>query len=586
MRRLLLCLCSFVAFGLVRPGPAHAFDASKPDDVGLALFPFQADREEDRSVAFLLEDYLQANLPRAIRHPVYTGRDLAPAVPSGTDGCTQDPGCLRLLGGQFNVSLAAVVQVFRTGPEVQLEVAFYTTGNGLLVGRENTAFQTGDERAMVDAFAGWFRLYFDSSLRVSAANRAGEGGLIDVRETEQEQRLEEYHSGREKKVYSRRTDFGEDGEDEVTYDRSDPTADLRALVGDDDDDDSEPAGRGRDRRSSRREDTYQLDDGDEDLDEEELDLDEDRSSSSRDRSSSRSSGRSGSRSSSRSSGVDVDVDLDEEEDRGSSVRTYSDAQRAGYGTREYKRFTDSGMTLEQYGTNRWNNGGRFYLRAGAFYGGGWLTRRYATVVFIRTGNVKSDEYMWERLGPSKFGNPGGSIGFGFAVHKAIAIEADIGLMIAQQDLRREYDGHEIGTNVGEVLPQSQTTSHLVIDARARFMLPPLGRFKFTPGVGVTAIVMQGFKIPPEPPLDYTSRPVAGVLGITPLVGFVVNLSPFVALNVDGTGTIYLTQGAARYDQHALFNGVTEPYLPDYDKQPPIDGVPLMGRLTVSTMIFF
>lgn len=577
MNRLLLRLSFLVLTGLfVLPTSSLAFDASVPGDVGLALFPFQADREEDRSVAFLLEDYLQANLPRAIRHPVYTGRELAPAVPAGAESCLQDPGCLRLLGGQFNVSLAATVQVFRSGSEIQLEVAFYTTGNGLLVGRENTAFQTGDERAMVDAFSGWFQLYFDSSLRVSASNRAGEGGLIDVRETEQERRAEDYHSGREKKVYSRRTDFGDDRDEEVTYDRTDPTADLRALVGDDDDD--EPSNTRSGRRSSSRDDTYELSDEDEDLDEPEPR--ESRSSSDR---SSRRSDSSSSRSSSRDR---EDVDLDADEDSGRSVSTHSDSQRAGYGQREYQRFTASGMTMAEYETRRWDVGGRFYLRAGAFYGGGWLTRRYSTVVFVRTGNVKSDEYMWERLGPSKFGNPGGGIGFGFALHKVVAIEADISMMFAQQDLRREYDGHEIGTNVGDVLPQTQPTSHLVVDVRGRFFLPPLGRFKFTTGVGVTAIVMQGFKIPEEPPLDYSSRPVAGVLGVTPLVGFVVNLSPFVALNVDGSGTIYLTQGAARYEQHDLFNGVTEPYLPDYDKQPPIDGVPLMGRLTVSTMIFF
>ncbi len=545
------------------------FDARKPEDVGLAILPFEPERSEDKSVAFLLEDYLQSKLPRRIDHPVFTGRDLVAAVPSGNQACLDDPFCVRLLGGQFNVSLVTRVQMFRTGEEITLEVDFYTTGNGLMVGRENTGFATGDEKAMVEAFAGWFKLYFDTSLRVSPENRAGEGGVIGGGATseEQEERREDYERGRTKKVYSRRTDFG-DERDEVDFDRDDPTADLRALVGDDDDD----GGRKKDRRTSRRsESEYDVRDDDLDLDDGDPYADpEDDYSSSDDP---------------YADPEDDDVSLDARDQRGDSVASYSKAQRAGYSPREYKRYTASGMTLEVYEQHRWDMKGRFYLRVGGYYGGGWTTRRYATVVFVRPGGVKTDEYAWERLGPAKYGNPGGGIGVGFAPISLLAVELDVGVMYAQQDLRREYDSNDIGTNIPQY-PQTKDTAHVTVDLRARFFVPSLNRVRFTPGLGASIIVMQGFQIAPEEPLNYTSRPLAGVFGVTPLVGLVLSPSPFLSLALDVQPTIFITQGAARYEEHMLFNGETEPRLPDADKQPPIEGVPLMFRGGLTAMILF
>jgi hypothetical protein len=561
---------------VMRPGTADAqFDARNPDEVGLALLPFEPERPEDRSVAFLLEDFVQAKLPRVIGHPVYTGRQLVQAVPAGNEACLTDAGCVRLLGGQFNVSLVSRVQLFRTGEELRLEVEFYTTGNGLLVGRENTAFMTGDEKVMVDAFSGWFQLYFDSSLRVSPENRAGEGGVLGGGSTspDQEERLSDYRRGKTKKVSSRRSDFGE-GRDEVSFDRDDPTADLRALVGDDDDDDDDGGRSGR-----RDEPEYDVREDDTDLEDVEPydpydePYDEPEPATKRDRTR-------------RSTARDDDgIDLDSRQDSGASVASYSDSQRAGYSPREYERYTASGMTLDTYAEHRWDMRKRFYLRAGAYYGMGWLTRRYATVVYVRPGGVKTDEYAWERIGPSKFGNPGGGIGVGFAPISLLAIEFDVSVMYAQQDLRREYDSPDLGTNIPQ-FPQTKDTAHVLMDLRARFFLPGLKRVKFSPGLGASVIVMQGFNITPEAPLDYTSRPVTAVFGLTPFAGVVIALSPFLSLAIDVAPTIYLTQGGARYEEHMLFGGVTEPWLPEADKQPPIEGVPLMGRAAVTAMVMF
>ena len=568
MGRAMACL-ALLLISALWPGIADAqFDARKPDEVGLAILPFEPERTEDRSVAFLLEDYLQTKLPRAIDHPVFTGREVVAAVPEGNEACLQDAFCVRLLGGQFNVSLVSRVQMFRTGEEITLEVAFYSTGNGLLIGRENTGFVTGDEKAMVDAFTGWFKLYFDTSLRVSPENRAGEGGVLGGGSTsaEQEERKEDYERGRTKKVYSRRTDFG-DGRDEVEFDRDDPTGDLRALLGDDDEPEPKAGRSGRRDTSRRDEQVYDVSDDDLDLDDPYADPED--SYQEQD-----------------DPYADPDeVDLDARERRGDSVASYTDAQRAGYSPREYKRYVASGMTLDGYAQHRWDLKGRFYLRAGGYYGGGWTTRRYATVVFVRPGGVKTDEYAWERLGPSKYGNPGGGIGFGFAPIALLAVEVDVGLMYAQQDLRREYDSNDIGTNIPQY-PQTVDTAHFLIDVRARFFVPSLKRVKFTPGLGATVVVMQGFQITPEEPLNYTSRPVTGVIGVTPVVGIVLAASPFLSLAIDVQPTIYLTQAATRYEEHMLFNGETEPRLPDSDKQPPIEGVPLMVRGGVTAMIMF
>ncbi len=78
-----------------------------------------------------------------------------------------------------------------------------------------------------------------------------------------------------------------------------------------------------------------------------------------------------------------------------------------------------------------------------------------------------------------------------------------------------------------------------------------------------------------------------MLGLTPVVGFFAQISPFVGINVDASGTVYLTQGATRYQQHDVIAPVVEPgYLDPAKKQAPIEHLPLMGRITATAVVFF
>ena len=65
---------------------------------------------------------------------------------------------------------------------------------------------------------------------------------------------------------------------------------------------------------------------------------------------------------------------------------------------------------------------------------------------------------------------------------------------------------------------------------------------------------------------------------------------FVSLYVDVLPTIYLNQSAARFEDHALFNGATEEKLSESDKEPPLFDCPstcaFMGRVAVVTMFLF
>lgn len=554
-----------LAIVLLLPSAAAAFDARNPDAVALAVMPFESAHEEDQAITFLLQDYLKANLPRKIRHPVSAGDDLSPALSSGPESCVADALCLELLGGQFNASLVVRVQVFRSGPEIQLETEWYATGNGLRVGRETTAFEIGDEKAMVDSFQRWFATYFDSSLRVTPGNRAGEGGVI--RRDEDEGRSADLRRAREKKVSSRRSDFGSAESDDARFDRDDPLADLRRVGGDDDKSADEKS------RAARRDDPAPIDEDYTDLDEPEP----------------RAEARSArSRAPDRDAAPDEDgfIDLDAEEQVGGAVNTYTEAQRLGYGKREYQRFSKSGESLPDFHDRRWAFGKRFHLRVGAYYGLGYLTRRYASTIFIRVGGVKTDEYGWERLGMS-YVNPGISVGVGFNPVDLFGIEFDASFMLAQQDLRREYDSQDLGSNIGDVAPEVRPSGHAVFDLLARFFLFPKKRVKLSPGLGATILVMQGFSFDDQTAeqLEYSSRPTAAVVGLTPAVGGRFSISPFVTIFADLSATIFVSQGETNYEEHQVFTG-TDPLLAEDKKQVPLPVIPIMGRLHGGVMLLF
>ena len=119
MTRLLLSVA--LAATLLPVGAAFGSDADNPDSVAVAFLPFEPDREEDAAISFLLEDYVQANLSRKVRHPVHMGPELQPALVNGVDACVQDVDCLMLLGAQFNASLIVRASVLRAGAALQLD---------------------------------------------------------------------------------------------------------------------------------------------------------------------------------------------------------------------------------------------------------------------------------------------------------------------------------------------------------------------------------------------------------------------------------------------------------------------------------
>ena len=593
MTRLLLAV---VLSAVLLPAlPALAFDADKPDAVAVAFLPFEPEREEDAAISFLLEDYVQANLTRRIRHPVHMGPALQPALMQGTDACAAEPDCIMLLGAQFNASLVVRSSVFRSGSELQLETEWFTTGNGLRVGRERVNFEPGQERAMVDALTTAFETYFDTSLRVTGANRAGEGGIVDD-VSDQEARAAEYRERSEKRVSSRRRDF-DSSEDDSAPRRADPAADLRAAIRDDDDAEEEEDRSKRSRTPRRREDHSAVpyggmgDEEDED-DEGSDDLDEpDQGGTNRSNRSTRGD-RANRSSRDRSpapgpSGEEDDlIDLDADDDRGRSVATYADAQRQGYSRREYNRYAESGRTFSEYQAARWSLGKRVGVKVGGVYGVGYLIRRYASTTFVQINRVKTDEWAWERLGFSP-ATGGFDIGIMVAPADVFGIEADFSLLIAQQDLRREYLNEDGRSNIGEVVPEVQPTAHVGIDITARAFLFPRRRIKLSPGFGLTFLVMAGydFGIPTEDQLAYTPRPATVVIGVTPVVGIRVAATPYIHIYVDLSGTAYVDQGDAYYEEHQLFGTVT-PRLTEDHRQIPLPVIPLMARLGGGVQLLF
>jgi len=573
---------------LLLPTAAHAsFNKSKPKDVGVVFMPFEAARAEDDALAFLLEDLVGAKLMRTIRHPVHTGRNVTIALTGTPATCLREPDCVRLLGGQFNASLVVATIVTRSGSEVRIATEWYTTGNGYKVSRESASFPVGQEDQMLEALAGWFQTLFEPSLLVTPESGASEGGVIGG--VDDQDRIEDLRRAKEKRVSSRREDFDAGSRrDDVD---SDPTADLRSAVGDDDDDDYGSGGSARDEpddidvsdldpieddepepdpvatrserttktkpaktRSTRRDEPAYDDPGDVDLDA--VDDDE----------------------------PEEELGLSAADDTGDSVSNYMDAQRLGISKREYNRMAKTGLPFEEFVARRWAHGGRFHLRVGGFYGFGGLTRRYSTTIFIRAGNTKTEEASWESLGGSAV-NPGGTIGFGFAPIDLLEIGLDVSVMYGQQDLRREYDGHETGTNIPAV-PASAPTAHVAVDLAARLLLGPKRKVKIAPKLGATLIFMAGYDIVSEAPLEYTDRPPAAIVGVTVGVGALVSLTPFVGLDFDLSGTVYVAQGAANHEAYDFYGGVTEPYLNQELLGQRLPSIPVMGRFTVGPRFFF
>jgi len=584
-----------LALALLVPSISSAgFDKRKPAEVGVVFMPFEAAKAEDDALAFLLEDLVGAKLMRKIRHPVHTGRSVTVALSGTPATCLREADCVRLLGGQFNASLVVAAIVSRSGSEVRLATEWYTTGNGYKVSRESATFPVGEEEQMLDALAGWFKELFDASLLVTPESGASEGTVIGG--ADDAGRAEELRRGKEKRVSARREDFGSSRPDDSEL-RGDPTGDLRAAVTEDEDDDyyEEPAPRNTGRTARDDPDPVDVSDLDDEPEEIEPVRTERKTPAVKKQRNPRREERTYDEPA-RDEPDDVDLDAAEDEpdddglslsaddDTGDSVSNYMDAQRLGISKREYNRMAKTGLPFEKFVARRWAHGGRFHLRVGGFYGFGGLTRRYSTTIFIRAGNSKTEESSWESLGPSAV-NPGGSIGFGFAPIDLLEIGMDVGVMYAKQDLRREYDGHETGTNIPAV-PASAPTAHVVVDVAARLLLNSKGKVKIAPKLGGTFLFMAGYDIVSEPPLEYTDRPPAVVVGVTLGIGALVSLAPFVGLDFDLSGTVYVSQGAANSEAYDFFGGVTEPYLNQDLLQPRLPAVPVMGRFTVGPRFFF
>lgn len=567
---------TLIALACLLPSLASAqFDVRKPKDVGTVFLPFTAEKEADDSLAFLLEDLVGAKLLRRVKRPIYVGRDVTVALTGTADSCLRQPECLQLLGGQFNSSLAANVEVRRSGSDVQLDVDWYMTGNGLKAHKESFSFPVGEEELMLHELARMIGDLFEPSLKIRPETLAQEGGIINGPD-DSDERIADLERGRKKKMSSRRQDFGAVSSNS-DLDRDTP-GDLREISRGSEDD--EPAGptvtKTSKKKSSTRTEELEADVSDYDqesapmdpepVDDEELDLEEPE-------------GDSGAR-----QDEPEEISLSSSQTKGDSVTNYMEAQRLGIGKREYNRMARSGQPFAEYQARRWAYGKRFHIKASVFYGFGGLTRRYATIIFIRAGDVKTEESAWESLGAS-FLNPGGQIGFGFAPIDELEIALDVGVMYAQQDLRREYDSQERGSNMpAEVAAAS--TAHVVADLKARLFILPRRKVKIAPHVGATMLFMAGYNILSEPPLEYSSRPPAFVIGVTAGAGVVVALSPFVGLDIDLSGTVFVGQGAAKFEAYDYFNGVVEPYLAPEKLAPRLPAVPVMGRLTVGPRFLF
>ena len=556
---------------------AASYGEKNTAEVGIAIFPFEVESGDERSIAFSLEDEVRKALPGLINHPVYTGRETNRALTKTAAECGAEPFCVRLLGNQFNSSLAVRVKVFRVGSDIQIETEWFTTGNGLLAGKENTAFSEDNPGALVEAFAVWWESYWETSLRAKPEEKVQEDqeakNSQGVRDDRYEREGTAQTRRREEAQPSRREDSDLRGNRDVLFDRSDPTADLRALVSEDKEEPSASTNVRQGRKTS-------------------------------------------SKTSSRSSRDDAQPygsDPMREEDvapapraRGKAGRTPT-ARRAassegaqlldtsGLAPREVRRFERSGLSLEEYQDQRYSLGKRFYLRVGGELAIGYLVRRYFVFNYIRAGGVVTEEYGYERLGavPNQAGKApglGGMVGFGFAPIKELGIEVDVGALSSYQSLRWEYEGPDVGTNStdnGGRGPDAEDQGVLlvVLDVRARAFVFPKRRFKLTPGLGVSMLFMKGFDINPAVG-SFASRADAVVVGLTPLFGFNYAFNPFVSLYTDISATIYLDRGLA-HDQFQTFlaGGTTSEATPQFLEEPTAT-MPFMARAVVGVMLNF
>lgn len=604
-----LLLVWMVTLSILASPALAQFNPNQPETVGIIVLPFEPERESDASVALLLEDYVANKLPRKVKQPLTLGAEARPGIKGSPASCLKDATCLRKLGAAFQASLVASVTVGRAGPDMKVVVAWYSTANGIRLGRDELVVAAGDENQLVDGLQRSIGTYFPASLKLSPGALAGEGGVVG--DSDQDDRAAEYKAAREKRVSSRREDFGsaDDGPPAEEDDRLKATAERERSGGQS----STPRPRPSEREADGREG------GGSETVAEPRERESSGSGGSRDGRSAREERPettaerrpdSGSPAEPEDEGElpdeeEADLDAIEEEaseverpsarrtsERAADLAVAEESARAGFGNREKERFARSGLGLDPYLQRRWAYGKRVHLRIFGAYGAGYLTRRYATIVFIRAGNVQTEEYYYESLGAS-FIHPGGGIGFSVAPVDLVEFGADLTVLYAQQGLRREYVGHDFGTSVcsvdncpPEAQPQHQGTAHVIIDAGARFLLPPLSRVKFVPGVLFTTVLMQGYSIQPQPPITYSDRPLAGVVGLSPTVGLRANLSPFVSLFLDVPITILLSHGAAKAQEHRLESGVTEGYLEEqYMEVPPATGN-IMVRAQLGVILHF
>jgi len=588
MSRVLRASLLAVALLLLVPGLALASSYGDGDatEVGVAIFPFEVENHDERSLAFALEAAVQRGLPGLVGQPVYTGRETNRALTRSIEDCVADRFCVRLFGSQFKSSIAVRVKIFRVEGDVQVETEWFTTGNGLRVGRETTAFVEGDSDALVQSFAAWWAIYWDTSLRVQPEGRAKEGGLVDdsrgadgdwhAKENDETKKRAQSGGSR------RREDFSSNRETDLLFDRNDPTADLRDIAAGRDGDrtDRPRSDRPAERRDKRRRGRDEVSPypSDEELDRQ-AGLDLDRPS----RSSAASSGRREAIRDDRRSSASAGG-------RSSSARGGPPLDTGGMSKREARRYEKSGLGSADYQARRYALKKRFYLRTGGLYAGGYLVRRYFVLAFVRSGGVKTEEYGWESLGAMP-ATGGGMVGFGFAPIDALGIEVDVSMMAAEQSLRWEYEGQDIGTNStdnGGAGPdaEDQSAMHVALDIRVRAFVFPKRRFKLTPGLGVSMLLMTGFKITPTPPLNFSSRPDAVVVGLTPVFGFSYALNPFVSFFGDFSATIYLSPGYTDDEFHNFFGEGTVSEITPQFVEPRIQSKPIMGRATFGVMLNF
>ena len=534
------------------PGTVAAQKSSSGDqaDVGLALFPFEVERSEDRSMAFALEAAVDKTLADLIGHPVHTGRSTNRALRGDVADCTADVFCLRLFGDQFNSSLAVRVRVYPVPGEIQVETEWYSTGDGTRLGRENTAFDEGDNAALASALAAWWQFYWEASLQARPGAQAEVGTVLTESSSEREARQDNQAAVQNRRredpgarrradsVTRRREDPGARRDEDVDsssddlalFDRDDPTAHLRSLAGEERDDrdrDSSKKRKAKKRRSEPEPEQRWDDDPAVDLDE------PDRSESRRDARDDRSSRR------------------DREPRRTERRKPESSRPSARTPSRSSRPAAD--VSRGEFSFHR-----RFYLRVGGTFPTGHLNRRHYVYAYLGAGGAKEQEVGWERLGlmPAFLGDEmvsppsgGGTVSFGYAFLPFVAAEVDVTLMLGSQSLRREYERVDGRTNANEnggagPAPNTQATLNVVADIRARFFVFPERRFKLTPGIGLSILGLPGFTMYAETTFSYSDRPATAVVGLTPIFGFNVGITEKVSFFLDTSFMIYLHSGLA------------------------------------------